>query len=244
MSKTVISVGDTFGLLTAVEPSPLAKGANTWKFSCSCGVLKDIQARRVSSGDTKSCGCLQGKAAAARLTTHGMTTDSASPLEKKAHRCWKSIVERCYSLTHPAYSDYGGRGIGIQGTWRNDAHAFYVYVSQLDNFDLDHSLDRVDNSLGYFEGNLRWATKGEQCRNQRMSDNNTSGKTGVTWHINSCGNTRAVAVCRSGGKIHSGTFSVKNYGLLPAFAMACQYRDKMIAQLNAAGAGYTENHGK
>lgn len=39
-------------------------------------------------------------------------------------------------------------------------------------------------------------------------------------------------------------FPVKKYGLLPAFAMACKYREDKIAELNAIGYGYTENHGK
>ena len=39
-------------------------------------------------------------------------------------------------------------------------------------------------------------------------------------------------------------FSVKKYGLLPAFAMACKYREDKIEELNSLGYGYTENHGK
>lgn len=31
----------------------------------------------------------------------------------------------------------------------------------------EHSLDRVDNSLGYTAGNLRWASKKQQANNKR-----------------------------------------------------------------------------
>lgn len=31
---------------------------------------------------------------------------------------------------------------------------------------------------------------------------------------------------------------------IPVFAMACNYREDKIAELNALGYGYTENHGK
>lgn len=39
-------------------------------------------------------------------------------------------------------------------------------------------------------------------------------------------------------------FSVNSMGLMPAFKAAVEHRRKMIEELNAQGAGYTENHGK
>jgi hypothetical protein len=40
------------------------------------------------------------------------------------------------------------------------------------------------------------------------------------------------------------SFSVKKHGLLPAFAMACQYRKDKINELNTKGYGYADNHGQ
>jgi hypothetical protein len=117
-------------------------------------------------------------------------------------------------------------------------------VSALPNFSLEYSIDRVDNSRGYVEGNLRWATNAAQCRNQGKSSNNTSGKNGVTWYYNETGGTRAVAWWNVDGKSKSKSYPVKKFGLIPAFALACRLRDTKIAQLNSAGAGYSDKHGK
>lgn len=46
------------------------------------------------------------------------------------------------------------------------------------------------------------------------------------------------------GKQHSKAFSVSKYGHDLAFQLACEHREKMIAQLNEQGAGYSPTHGK
>ena len=67
---------------------------------------------------------------------------------------------------------------------------------------------------------------------------------GVTWYYNDTGGTRSIAWWNDGERVCSKSFPVKKYGVLPAFKLAVDYREKMIAELNAQGAGYTENHGK
>jgi len=178
-----------------------------------------------------------------REEKHGLTGSDASRLQRKAYRAWSDLIGRCYRESHTSYSTYGGRGITVQESWRHSPGTFYAYVSGLANFSPEYSLDRIDNSKGYQEGNLRWATNAEQCRNQGKQDNNTSGKCGVTWYYNETGGTRAIAWWYVDAKTKSKSYSVKKFGLLPAFSMACQFRDAKIAQLNAGGAGYTDKHG-
>ena len=174
---------------------------------------------------------------------HGLTGVGATQLQRKAYRSWSDVVGRCHRQSHDSYSKYGGRGITVQTSWRHSPASFYAYVSKLPNFSSKYSIDRIDNTKGYEEGNLRWATNSEQCRNQSKQDNNTSGKNGVTWYYNETGGTRAVAWWRAGGKTKSKSYSVKKFGLLPAFTMACEFRNMQIAQLNESGAGYTDKHG-
>ena len=62
-----------------------------------------------------------------------------------------------------------------------------------------------------------------------------------------CGDVKSCG-CNKGKKpadiTKKKSFSVKNFGLLPAFAMACKFREDKIRELNEQGYGYSENHGK
>ena len=171
---------------------------------------------------------------------HGLTR---TKLGRKVYSAWHDIKVRCYDTEHKEYKRYGAKGIKLQESWENDVVLFHDYVVNLPLFCKERSLDRIDNSLGYCEGNLRWATDAEQTRNQGKQQNNTSGHCGVTWYFNDTGGTRAIAWWNVGDKVKSKSFPCKKYGVLPAFKMACDYREKMIAVLNTQGAGYSDKHG-
>lgn len=89
--------------------------------------------------------------------------------------------------------------------------------------------------------------KATRSLSKRVS--NTSGVTGVSWECKSnCHALRAVASWNEysdNSKFQrTKSFSVKKYGLLPAFAMAVQCRKEAIKRLNDLGYGYTDNHGQ
>lgn len=181
------------------------------------------------------------------VVKHGLCLTEES---RKIYDAWINIKCRCFNESHKSYEKYGGRGITLQMSWVDDPVAFYKYVSSLPNCGKFYSLDRVDNRKNYEEGNLRWATPLQQVTNTSKRSNTKTNITGVTWHVanktnNNPGNFYYLATYHDlCGKQVITRFSVKKYGLLPAFKMACDYREKMIAELNAQGAGYTENHGK
>lgn len=110
---------------------------------------------------------------------------------------------------------------------------------------IDHiNGDRSDNSIS----NLRLVEHAINTRNCKMSKNNTSGATGVTYFE---GFTKKGApfskfyvTVSCDRKVFRRSFSCEKYGHDKAFELACAYREKMIQELNAQGAGYTERHGK
>ena len=72
---------------------------------------------------------------------------------------------RCLNPKYGGFKNYGGRGIGIAPEWLNDFSRFAQDVGE-PPFP-KATLDRVDNDGDYRPGNVRWATRAEQSRNQR-----------------------------------------------------------------------------
>lgn len=96
----------------------------------------------------------------ARSRTHGMKNTPE-------WRAWTSMRQRVLNSDHPAFHNYGGRGISICEQW-SIFERFYDDVGPRPS--KAHSLDRYPNNNGNYEpGNVRWATRKEQGRNQRTN---------------------------------------------------------------------------
>lgn len=74
---------------------------------------------------------------------------------------------RCLNPRFPAFAKYGGRGITIDPRW----HDFDCFLADMGpRPSVEHSIDRYPNGNGNYEpGNVRWATRSEQCRNRKSS---------------------------------------------------------------------------
>ena len=95
--------------------------------------------------------------------------------------------------------------------------------------------------------NLRCIESYLNARNMKMYETNSSGVCGVSLLRNKTVNREnlywsAKWADLDGNQVNK-RFSVLRYGNDEAFRLACEYRAKMIAELNEQGAGYTERHG-
>lgn len=80
------------------------------------------------------------------------------------YNCWAMMKQRCLNPKATAYRHYGARGIGVCDRWR----AFAAFIADVGSAPSPrHSLDRINNDGDYEPGNVRWATKSEQAKNQR-----------------------------------------------------------------------------
>lgn len=95
------------------------------------------------------------------------------------YRTWQTIKTRCSNPNHPSYSTYSSKGVKVHETWLNDFTQFLSDVGPKPS--PNHSLDRIDNTIGYEPGNVRWATASQQGRNQ--SNNRLLTHDGVTQTI-------------------------------------------------------------
>jgi DNA-directed RNA polymerase subunit N (RpoN/RPB10) len=89
---------------------------------------------------------------------------------------WHNMMRRCYFEKDNSFLNYGARGIVVCKEW----HRFKNFLKDMgDKPSKYHSLDRIDNDLGYSKYNCRWATRSQQCDNRRTFKNNTSGERGI-----------------------------------------------------------------
>lgn len=106
-----------------------------------------------------------------RMTKHGGAVQKpGKPRRDYLYVAWENIVQRCTNPRATRYESYGGRAIELHPAWR-DHSVFRAYVlSELGHRPSPgHTLDRIDNDLGYVPSNLRWATRHEQSRNTRSN---------------------------------------------------------------------------
>ena len=54
-------IGQRFGKLTVIKQLPSKNSRTYWECRCDCGNIKEVCARELVNGDTKSCGCLFSK---------------------------------------------------------------------------------------------------------------------------------------------------------------------------------------
>lgn len=131
-----------------------------WLCKCDCGKETVVSARRLKSGNTKSCGCLRKINHYKKYTNKNM----------KYYQRWKTMKSRCYNTNSTNYKNWGGRGISVCDEWKNNFKAWYDYVSKLPHFgEKGYSLDRINNDGNYEPGNVRWATHREQYLNSRSA---------------------------------------------------------------------------
>jgi hypothetical protein len=160
MSKTSFKdlTGQVFNNLEVLHRTDNQRGKVTWHCKCKCGNFKDVAAHRLANGHTKSCGCLATNKIKALNKTHGM---SGTP-EWFAY--W-AAKRRCSPTNKEKRADYYDRGIKFLFT---SFEEFYACVGSRPSS--DYSLDREDNDGNYEVGNVKWATKSEQIRNQRCNN--------------------------------------------------------------------------
>jgi len=149
---------------------------------------------------------------------------------------WKNMRSRCNRKPTGRGRDAKYQYITVCDRWDN----FDNFLEDMGQKPSDkHTIERLDNTIGYTPDNCVWETLDKQARNHQKRKDNTSGVTGVVRYKYGY---RALWVVN--GKQRSKAFSSNQLGDELAFFAACECREQMIELLNKKGAGYSPNHGK
>ena len=146
-----------------------------------CGAEWAANITNVKGGQTKSCGCLQRKAAAKTCKERDSSGESNGNWKAGASRhylwsTWVDMKRRCFNRNRKDFYRYGGRGITVHEPWVNDARAFVDWMDEnLGPRPEGHSIDRIDNDGNYEPGNLRWADQKTQSQNRGRHIKNKIG---------------------------------------------------------------------
>lgn len=156
-------VGQQFGRLKVLRRAGKTKSGNLkWLCLCSCGNKSVVAGGNLKYRCIVSCGCYTRELCIARSTKHGLW-------RTPEYQAWVDLRRRCLNPKHPAYKNYGARGICVCKEWQgsNGFVNFLKHIGKRPNE--EYSIDRINNDGHYEPGNVRWATRDQQQNNRRIS---------------------------------------------------------------------------
>lgn len=174
--------GKKFGRLTAVYAYKDPSGRRfVWHCQCDCGGEKEVCSSSLTSGRTRSCGCIHRESLAERNTSHGHT-------KERLYRVWKGMKARCFIKSHKSYPRYGGRGITVCDEWNNDYLAFRTWAFA-NGYDpnsayMQCTIDRINHDGNYCPENCRFVGNIVQANNTSRNihlEYNGEVKTTAEW---------------------------------------------------------------
>ena len=162
LRKHKLKAGTKIGSLTVVQRTKDAVNVRSPNLKvrvvvdCVCGKRMTIPQYYLTRENPKThCGCL---------------AKTIKTIHNREYRIWLMMHYRTENPKHGAYKHYKKRGITVHPDFhksRPDDAGFKAWFAEMGpRPGSEYSCDRINNTLGYLPGNIRWATPTQQRANQ------------------------------------------------------------------------------
>ena len=124
MSKFIDRTGQKFGRLTLIERVENNKFNQVqWKCRCDCGKEVIVKAYSLTTGQTKSCGCLKKEQNYINIAKvkHNVTNT-------RLYNIWRGMKSRRLNPNNKRHKFYFDKGITVCDEWKNDFMNFYNWA--------------------------------------------------------------------------------------------------------------------
>ena len=164
-NRFIDRTGQVYGRLTARKcVGKNNRNKSLWLCTCACGGTITVPSDYLTSGDTRSCGCLHSETSAAlgkATATHGHWMNGKAT---STYTSWVAMKRRADNQVgdHPTY-----KHIHVCSEWQN----FEGFLASMGERPEGTTLGRILDRGNYEPGNCFWMTKEEQYLN--LMNNNS-----------------------------------------------------------------------
>ena len=145
-----------------------------WLCVCTCSNEKIVTTEHLLAGRVKSCGCLREETKVCNGLSHTREASSYFAMMLRTGSTDYDLKDK------EKFSRYAEKDRQVCDRWREgEGKGMLNFIEDMGARPENTTLERIDNSKGYFPENCKWATKVEQAINRSKFKNNTSGRTGV-----------------------------------------------------------------
>lgn len=136
------------------------KNKRYWTLVCACGNKREYTTGYISTGKVNNCGCKTNMLISNANRKHGLANS-------RVYSIWSHIKTRCYNKNSNDYENYGGKGITVCDEWLNSPEIFCEWAIG-NGYEHNLTIDRIDNTKGYFPANCQWVTNEVNARKDKV----------------------------------------------------------------------------